>query len=145
MTTYCGADCTVCSFRKTCRGCRATCGSPFGGRCVAAEYIKTGGIEAYRSFKERLTEEINVLLGMLSLPAPQGLTELAGAAVNLAYPLPGGERVKLLDDKDIYLGTQIACADTGEMIGVIADTTFILISRFGADGSDPEILLLRKR
>ncbi len=145
MTTYCGADCTVCSFRKTCRGCRATCGSPFGGRCVAAEYIKTGGIEAYRSFKERLPEEINVLLGTLSLPAAQGLVELVGAAVNLEYPLPGGERVKLLDDKDIYLGTQIACADTGEMIGVIADTTFILISRFGADGSDPEILLLKKR
>ena len=62
MKNYCGADCGRCSFRESCRGCLATGGSPFGGRCVAAEYCKAGGLEAYRVFKTKLLAEINDLL-----------------------------------------------------------------------------------
>ena len=36
--SICGANCEKCSFQDSCRGCAATCGRPFGGTCVAAEY-----------------------------------------------------------------------------------------------------------
>ena len=39
MTGLCGADCTNCKWSAGCKGCRATCGKPFGGGCIAAEYI----------------------------------------------------------------------------------------------------------
>ena len=41
--SICGANCEKCSFMDSCRGCAATRGRPFGGACIAAEYIKTGG------------------------------------------------------------------------------------------------------
>lgn len=45
MHTYCGVNCESCPSKENCEGCRETCGSPFGGRCVAAEYIS---LEAWR-------------------------------------------------------------------------------------------------
>ena len=63
MNTYCGANCENCPSKENCKGCRETCGSPFGGCCVAAEYIKFDGLEAYQQFKQKLLDEINVLLG----------------------------------------------------------------------------------
>ena len=62
MRTYCGANCEDCPSKENCKGCRETRGSPFGGRCVAAEYIKFGGLEAYQQFKKELLGEINALL-----------------------------------------------------------------------------------
>ena len=173
MNTYCGVNCENCPSKENCKGCVATCGSPFGGRCVAAEYCKAGGLEAYRQFKQKLTEEVNALLAAeglgavddlvelvgayvnLAYPMPSGdrssdvcssdLFELAGAYVNLAYPTPGGETVKLLNDKNIYLGAQIEFADLGVCYGVIADTGFILLCSYSKDGLEPELLVYRKR
>ncbi len=51
MNTYCKTSCEKCSFIEKCKGCVETCGSPLGGRCVAAEYIKVGGMAAYEEFK----------------------------------------------------------------------------------------------
>jgi len=110
---FCGADCERCPSKADCRGCLETGGSPFGGRCVAAEYIKAGGMEAYRQFREMLLGEINALLAQEGIGPADGLFELAGAYVNLEYPMPGGEKVKLLNDKNIYLGAQLECADQG--------------------------------
>ena len=62
MMNYCGADCENCQTKDKCKGCMETCGSPFGGTCVAAEYIKANGIEAYKDFKKQLIDEINDLL-----------------------------------------------------------------------------------
>ena len=143
MKTICGADCGECPFREECRGCVATCGKPFGGTCVAAEYIKAGGMERYHEFKRVLLGEVNALLEANGLPAADGLNELAGSFINLPYPLPSGETVRFLDDRKIYLGTQIEFADL--YFGVVADTTFILISRYSVDGSEPELIAYRKR
>ena len=145
MNTYCGANCESCPSKEGCKGCVATCGSPFGGRCVAAEYIKVGGLEAYRQFKQKLREEVNALLAAEGLGAVADLFELAGAYVNLAYPTPGGETVKLLNDKNIYLGAQIEYADLGVCYGVVADTGFILLCSYSSDGSEPELMVYRKR
>ena len=145
MDTYCGANCESCPSKEGCKGCVATCGSPFGGRCVAAEYIKVGGLAAYRQFKQKLTEEVNALLAAEGLGTTENLFELTGAYVNLPYPTPSGETVKLLNDKNIYLGAQIEFADLGVCYGVVADTGFILLCSYGRDGSEPELLVYRKR
>ena len=145
MLNYCGADCGNCPFSQNCKGCLATCGSPFGGRCVAAQYIRTGGKNAYEEFKKNLTDEINMILEAEGIPQASSLNELPGHYVNLVYRLPNGESVKFLDDRNVYLGTQIELPDNERCIGVIADTTFILVCSYGEGGNDPELILYRRR
>lgn len=145
MKTYCGANCNECAFKGKCAGCETSSGSPFGGKCVAAEYVKLGGLTAYGEFREQLKNEINGLLKMLGVPETEALFELAGAFVNMEYVLPNGEKAKLLKDENVYLGTQVALADTGRCCGVAADTGVIVISSYGENGSDPELLLYKKR
>ena len=101
MRAYCGADCARCPSRGKCRGCRETGGSPFGGRCVAAEYVKVGGPEACRRFRETLPDEINALLTAEGLERVDGLFELVGAQVDLSYPMPSGGKVRLMNGKNV--------------------------------------------
>ena len=145
MSTICGANCDQCSFKNTCKGCAATCGSPFGGTCVAAEYIKIGGREKYAEFKQGLLQEINALLKDNDIPPAGALYELHGFYVNLPYAFPNGETVKFLKDKNIYLGSQIEVPGMERCCGVVADTTFILICSYGENGADPELILYKKR
>ena len=141
----CGANCAACQNWETCPGCAATGGSPFGGRCVAAPYIKAGGMEQYRAFRAERLEEIKALLRARDLPKAEAQCGLPGAWVNLAYPLPSGETVRLLDDKNIYLGCQIEFGDLGVCYGVVADTGFILLCSYSVNGSEPELILYQKR
>ena len=145
MNTICGADCTNCSLKTNCSGCAATCGSPFGGKCTAAGYIKEYGKEKYAEFKEDLLAEINALLKANDIPETDALYELAGFLVNLPYLLPSGETVKFLDDRNIYIGAQIRSAEQERCFGVIADTSFIMICSFAENGTDPELIMYRKR
>lgn len=138
MSTLCGADCSGCSFKASCKGCAATCGSPFGGICTAAEYIKKNGRESYGGYKADLLREINVFLRNNGLPEATVLFELTGFMVNMAYELPNGETAKFLDDRNVYLGTQMEYGD--RFLGVISDGSFILVSSYGANGSDPELI-----
>ena len=34
MGTICGADCSRCAMKKSCKGCIKTDGHPFGGTCI---------------------------------------------------------------------------------------------------------------
>ena len=145
MDTICGAKCDHCSFQGQCRGCGATCGSPFGGKCAAAEYIKANGREKYAGFKAALLREVNSLLKACLLPEAAALHELPGFFVNLAYPLPGGESVKFLEDKNIYLGAQVDPGEGGRCVGAVADQGFILLCSYGEGGADPELIAYRKR
>ena len=141
MTTYCGADCSKCPSKEECKGCMNTCGSPFGGSCVAAEHIKEKGLESYLKLKEEIKEEINVILKSLNYPQTETLFELSGRFVNLEYMLPNGEKAKFLDDRNIYLGTQIQLNDLS--CGVITDGSFILICTYKGFGEDPKLILYR--
>lgn len=143
--SLCGADCSACPKKEACKGCAETNGCPFGGRCIAASYIKAGGTEQYQAFKQTLLQEINTLLRTLEIPEADALYELCGADVNLAYPLPNGEKVCFLDDGSIYLGCQIAFADMGICYGVVADTSFILVCSYSVNGSTPELILYHRR
>jgi len=145
MNTYCGADCENCRFQEKCKGCCETCGSPFGGTCVAAEYIKANGVEAYKDFKKKLMDEINALLAEEGIPATEKLFELVGHFVNLEYKLPNGKKVKFLNDKNIYLGTQIEITGQEVCYGVVTDMTFILVCSYKTDGTEPEVVLYKRR
>ena len=150
MESICGADCSNCEYGKInkCKGCKNTNGCPFGNQCFVAKYILTGGKENYELFKKQLVEEINSLEipGMSKI---DDLNPLNGSFVNLEYMLPNGEYVKLLNDNDIYLGNQVESEfNNGEIIrcfGILANMDFILVSEYGANGDNPELILYKKR
>ena len=150
MKSMCGADCNICGYGKNsgCKGCMQTKGCPFGKRCFIADYIKTGGEENYRRFTEKLIEEFNSL-SIEGVPKINELFPLNGEFVNLAYPMPNGKTVKLLDDKDIYLGNQVECEfNDGSILkcfGLVANMDFLLVCEYGENCSDPQIIVYKKR
>ena len=125
-----------------------TKGCPFGKQCFVAKYILTGGKENYENFKKQLMDEINEL-NIPGMPKIKDLNPLNGTFVNLSYLMPNGEFVRLLDDNEIYLGNQVECEfNDGEIIrcfGILANMNFILISEYGPNGDNPELIMYKKR
>lgn len=144
MKTFCGLDCCdKCLKRNECGGCEQAQGRPFGGACVAASCVRHGGAGKLAREKERLMGEINALcFPGLSV---DDLNLLNGFYVNLEYPLPNGTSVRLLDDRNIYWGNQIEIPGSERCWGVIADESFLLVCTYGCGGSDPQLVLYRKR
>lgn len=91
--------------------------------------------------KKVLIEEINAL-GIHNLHITN-LYVLQGAFVNQAYHINGNE-VKLLNDNDTYWGTQVV-KDDGKCFGIACDEKYILVGEYGPDGSNPEIIVFKKR
>lgn len=149
MCAKCGADCASCGYGKTtgCAGCEATGGCPAGKPCFIANYIETGGKDAYEEFVKTLLSEINAL-GIPGLPEIKELFPLNGAYVNLEYPF-GGRKVKLLEDEAIYLGAQAECifsrGEADRCFGIVADMSMILVCEYGENGSNAEVILYKKR
>lgn len=150
MKSLCGADCVNCGYGKGngCKGCEASKGCPFGKQCFIHSYIKTGGIKSFEQFKLTLIDEFN----NLDLPGMPEITELYalnGAFVNLAYPMPGGESLKLLDDNAVYLGNQVACefddGDGEKCFGLVAGIDFLLVAEYGENCADPELVVYLRR
>ena len=99
----------------------------------------------FEAFKKQLMDEINAL-HIEGMPRVERLNALVGSYVNLAYRLPSGGHVKFLDDQTTYLGSQLACEfDEKRCFGVLANMDFILISTYGEGGTDPELVLYKKR
>ena len=150
MESICGADCDNCGYGKNnnCKGCIKTNGCPFGKQCFVAKYILTGGKENYEMFKKQLIDEINDL-NISGMPKIEDLNPLNGSFVNLSYPMPNEEYVKILNDDEIYLGNQVECEFSDDSIircfGILANMDFILISEYGANGDNPEIIMYKKR
>ena len=150
MESICGANCENCGYGKNnnCKGCKATGGCPFGRQCFIAKYILTGGKDSYEAFKKQLIDEINSI-NIEGMPKINDLVALNGSFVNLSYPMPSGENVKFLIDNDIYLGTQVECEFNIEgnirCFGVVANMDFILISEYGPNGDNPELIIYKKR
>ena len=70
---------------------------------------------------------------------------LNGFFVNLEYPLANGQSVKLLEDKKIYLGNQIERPGSARCYGIVADESYLLVCEYGCNGTDPEIIIYKKR
>ena len=80
------------------------------------------------------------------MPRLDRLNALVGSFVNLPYRLPNGDEVKFLDDQVTYLGNQLECEFGGDRcFGVLANMDFILVCTYGQDGSDPELVMYKKR
>lgn len=138
MRTYCGQDCCKeCERLAECGGCEKCHGHPFGGSCVAERN------KDFPSLKRRLIDEINAF-GIEGL-AVEDLNLLTGSFVNLPYPLANGSTVQFLKDKDIYLGNQVERKDSNRCYGIVANEEFILICEYGCNGSDPKIVLYKRR
>ena len=138
MLTYCGVNCCKeCDRLLECGGCERCKGHPFGGSCVAERN------KDFQFLKRQLIDEMNAF-GIKGF-APAELNLLTGSYVNLSYPLANGSTVQFLKDNDIYLGNQVEQADSDRCYGVVANEEFILICEYGCNGSDPELVLYKRR
>ena len=108
-------------------------------------YKELGDNGEFEKFKQQLIQEINDLK-IEGMPKVEKLSALVGSFVNLEYRLPGGAIVKFLDDQTTYLGNQLESEFGGNRcFGVLANMDFILICTYGEGGSDPELVLYKKR
>ena len=92
--------------------------------------------------KAKLIEEVNAL-GIAGLPPISNLFVLQGAFINQAYCVHGNS-IKVLDDDGVYWGNQIEKGD-GRCFGIACDERYILVSEYGKDGKDAEIVMLKRR
>ncbi len=144
MLSICGVDCcSECNRKDECGGCVKTDGQPFGGTCIAANCIKKGGFEEFKNRKEELIAEFHAL-GIKDLQV-NDLNLLNGFYVNLEYPLPNGQSVKLLEDNHVYWGNQIEIPDSDRCYGLAADENYLLVCEYGCGGSEPQIIVYKKR
>lgn len=144
MLSICGKDCCEkCSRKESCGGCIKVKGHPFGGQCVAANWVQNFGREGMEERKQALIQEINAL----SIPDLRitDLNLLNGFYVNLEYPLPNGQTAKFLRDENIYWGNQIERPDSERCYGLVANDDFVLVCEYGCNGTDPQIVLYKKR
>lgn len=143
----CGVNCNECPI-KNCAGCEKTCGKPFGGNCFAYKCITLGGMDSFNQYKNKLISEINEL-NISGMPEIDNLYCLKGSFVNLEYPISDGIKIKLLKDENIYLGTPVKCEFNDDTIercyGIIGSTDFIIVAEYGENGSDPELIMYKKR
>ncbi len=108
-------------------------------------YEELGDNGQFEAFKQKLIGEINDL-HIEGMPKVENLNALVGKYVNLEYPLPGGRKVRFLEDQTTYLGNQLEPAFGGDRcFGVIANMDFILICTYEAEGKNPERVLYKKR
>ena len=109
------------------------------------KYEELGDNGEFEEFKRKLIEEINNL-HIEGMPKLEKLNALVGGYVNLEYTLPGGAKVKFLNDNTTYLGNQLESEIVeGLCFGVLANMDFILVCTYEAEGKNPELILYKKR
>ena len=59
------------------------------------------------------------------------MRRLNGFYVNLEYPLPNGQSVKLLEDNKVYLGNQIEIPGSGRVYGTVSVEKHRLVFEVG--------------
>ncbi len=91
--------------------------------------------------KKVFIEEVNAL-GIPGLHV-DNLYVLQGSFINQPYTINGNE-VKLLDDNATYWGNQIQKTD-GRCYGIACCEQYILVSEYGKDGSNAELVMLKRR
>ena len=134
--------CNKCDKKDVYGGCLKTDGHPSEGMCIAAEWIKQNGYDGFLCMKQELIDEINKL--NIKNLVVHDLNLLNGSYVNLEYPLPNGQSVKLLKDNNIYLGNQIEIPGNERCYGVVTDHDFLLVCEYGCNGADPQIVMYKR-
>ena len=149
METVCGAKCDECKLYKNskCRGCKITNSCPFGKKCWIAKYIEVGGSDNFDILKKQLINELNEL-NIPGMPKITDLYPLLGKFINIEYQL-SNNKIKLLQDDIAYLGNQVECEFSDlamkKYFGLVANMDFIMISEFNENGTNPELIIYKKR
>lgn len=104
---------------------------------------KVSNMEKLLNLKTKIIEEFNSL-GIEGLHLTD-LNLLEGSYINLEYTLPNGQKVKLLEDDKMYLGNQVEIDGKERCYGVAADENYLLVCEYGCNGSDPEIVIYKRR
>lgn len=68
---------------------------------------------------------------------------LQGSFINQDY-IVNGNTIRLIDDNATYWGTQVMKSDD-RCYGIACNEQFILVSEYGKDGADPEVVILKRR
>ena len=147
MRSICDVNCDECKIKDKCKGCVNTNGHPWGGNCVLAEfcYDKNGHTkEKIVEYKKELIKEIDSL-NLEFISKIEELYPLNGIFVNIEYELQTGEKIKLLKDNDIYLGTQLHKNDNSGYYGIVADNDYILISEYDNNYQNAKIIVYKQR
>ena len=94
--------------------------------------------------KQQLIDEVNAL-AISGMPRIDNLFVLQGSFVNMEYHL-NGNSVKVLDDNASYWGNQVEKEGGNcRCFGIACDERYILVSEYGKDGADAEIVVLKRR
>ena len=94
--------------------------------------------------KQQLIDEVNAL-GIKDMPKIDNLFSLTGSFINLEYKL-NGNTIKLFDDNASYWGNQVEKQGTqGRCFGIACDERYIVVSEYGKDGVDAEIVMVKRR
>lgn len=96
---------------------------------------------ANHPLKKLFIEEVNAL-GLPNLHI-DNLYVLQGSFINQPYNI-NGNMVKLLDDNATYWGNQVI-KDDSRCYGIACCEQFILVSEYGKDGADAELIMLKNR
>ena len=71
------------------------------------------------------------------------------SAIEQAFGAFVSSNTKLLNDDEAYFGTQVECEFNNDeyksCFGLLANMNFILVCEYGENGSNPEILIYKKR
>lgn len=68
---------------------------------------------------------------------------LQGSFINQDY-IVNGNTIRLIDNNATYWGTQVMKSDD-RCYGIACNEQFILVSEYGKDGADPEVVILKRR
>lgn len=94
--------------------------------------------------KQQLIDEVNAL-GIKDMPKIDNLFSLTGSFINQEYKL-NGNTIKLFDDNASYWGNQVEKQGTqGRCFGIACDERYIIVSEYGKDGVDAEIVMVKRR
>ena len=149
MSTICGINCSECELKTTCGGCEATGGHPFGGSCVVAECChgrdqQSCGECTDCSLRRQIISEFNAL-GIADMGEVQSLNLLLGSFINSEYLLPSGVTVKLWEDGSVYFANMLPKQGSEQCYGIAADVDHLAVTEFGENGSDPKLVLFKRR
>ncbi len=94
--------------------------------------------------KQLFIDEINAF-NIKGMPTIDNLFILQGSFINQEYQL-NGNTVFLLNNDETYWGTQVENQNAdGRCFGIACDEKYILVSEYGKNGKDAEIVLLKRR
>lgn len=99
---------------------------------------------ANSSLKQKFIDEVNAL-NIPDMPVIDNLFVLQGSFINLEYKM-NGNTFSILDKEKSYWGNQVEKLNSdGRCYGIACDENYILVSEYGKDGADAEIVVLKRR